>query len=164
VVLEPERDVVTAAGEHGLGDRVLEQEPRARRPGLDAVAAGGARGDAVQEEIALLLAGAVLAGLEQAGEAREQGRLPRAARPEKEDALAGRDDEVDVPQRPRPPRRVPPSPPPGRDRHGRRRRHTRRPVRPEASGPSAPVAASARVSAHPPSPAITAQESTEKTT
>ena len=92
-------------------------------------------------------------GVEQTGEAGEQGRLAAPARAEQQHPLPGRDVQVEAAHRPGAPAGVPPAPAarPDGDRPDRRRRragHTRSAVRPEASGASAPVAASARVSAH----------------
>ena len=97
VVLQAERDVVAAAGEHGLRLRVLQQQAGggvAARPG-DGAGARLAGGDAVDEQGALLLAGAVLAAVEQAGEPGEQRRLARAAGPEQQHPLARLDVEVE---------------------------------------------------------------------
>ena len=98
VVLQAEGDVVAAPGQHGLRLRVLQQQAGggvAARPGDGAGARRTGR-HAVDEQAALLLAGAVLGAVEQAGEPREQGRLPGAAGAEQQHPFAGLDLEVDV--------------------------------------------------------------------
>ena len=170
VVLQAERHVVAAAGEHRLRERVLQQQAGAGAPGPDSLGARPARRDVVEQQRPLLVTGL---GVEQTGEPLQQGGLAGAAGPEQEDALPGGHVEVQAPDRPGLTGAVAPAPAPGAQRDGRDgcapARHsglgtaagqTRLPSRPEASGASTPVRASARVRAHEPRPAMSRPETT----
>ena len=105
--------------------------PVRARPAAHALAARAPGGDAVQQQRALLVAEVVTAPgarVEQPAEAGEQRRLARAARPEQQDALAGRDVEVEAAHGPRAAGGVPPPPARGPGR--------RRPVTPRAGRPA----------------------------
>ena len=119
-------------------------------------------------------------GQEESGERPQQRRLARPARPDEQHALPRGDDQVEVgedrlaaavgaPRQPadldRRSRRAAPAAP-GRGRHGcdRRQSRTRQTARcslaswPGGKALSAPAAASALVSSHPPTPAMTAPD------
>jgi hypothetical protein len=149
-VLQPERDVVPGAGHDQLRVGVLEDDAGAgpgvpRRPAVDGDRAG---------LLPLLRA-------EQPGERVQQGGLARPGRAGEQHPLAGGDGQVDLAGRPGVPAGVA-EPPAGQPHPGRRaaggavfgrRRQTR--VRPDANADSAPLAASERVRATAPAPAIT---------
>ena len=145
-VLQPERDVVAAAGHHQLGLRVLEDDADPF-PGL-------ARVEPVDLDGALLLAG-VLG--QQPGQRGEQGALAGPGGPEQQHPLAALDAQVDPAHRPGAPPGVPPAEPAqldvaaspiGGQTAGRVRGRT-------GKRSSTPVWASARVSTQPPRPAMT---------
>ncbi|PSK62519.1 hypothetical protein B0E53_05584 [Micromonospora sp. MH33] len=100
-VLQPERDVVAAAGHHQLGLRVLEDDADAF-PGLTRV-------EPVDLDGALLLAG-VLG--QQPGQRRQQRALARPGGAQQQHPLPGLDAQVHPPHRPALPPRMPPPKPP----------------------------------------------------
>ncbi len=160
MVLQAERDVVAAAGQDRLGQRVLQQQPRPRRARGDRLTSGQWGRHPVDEKIALLLAAPPAAvGVSRGEQAREPGQQRGLAGPagsEQQQPLARADVEVHPAHGPGPPSGVPP--PPAEGAHARGARHTRCAARPLASGASAPVRARARVRPHDPAPAMTTPE------
>ncbi|BBE24031.1 hypothetical protein MN0502_29140 [Arthrobacter sp. MN05-02] len=148
-VLGGEGHLVADAGEDHLRLGVLEHQPRpAPRRG---------RGDAVEQEFALLLA--LVLRTEHAGEAVQHGRLARPGRPEEQHALPRTDVEVEAACREGLPARVAPAPATGADLHGSRGRcvcwrHTSA-ERPAAKEDSAPVFARPRMASQESRPAMT---------
>ena len=164
-VLQPERDVTSHRRGHHRGCGVLQEQCHVT--GLAACR------EAVDVCLACLVPGC--RGVQQPGHGAQQGRLPGTARPRDEHALAGLDVEVELGQHRRttaersPGQATQPTSAPSARAHrdlvrDRRRQTACRSAasRPAGSASMAPVAASARVSAQPPSPATTAPDSTKK--
>jgi hypothetical protein len=118
VVLQAERHVVTAPGEHGLGLWILQQQAGQRSPGPHSLDPGTTGRDAVQQQLTFLVA-AGLDRIEQPGQPGEQRGLTGSAGPEQHHPFARLDPQIETTHRPGLPGAVPPAPAAGLDGNAR---------------------------------------------